>query len=70
MIVPPNSNSELECATDLYKACASVAQQQAEVAAIFGCSAVFPHPHHSSDFALCVSDAEIASTMLPFPGYP
>jgi hypothetical protein len=27
-------------------------------------SAVFPHPHHSSDFALCVSEGEIAVTML------
>jgi hypothetical protein len=35
--MPPNSNGELECAIDLYKVCASVAQQQAEVAAIFGC---------------------------------
>jgi hypothetical protein len=31
----PNSNGELECAADLYKVCASVAQQQAEVGAIF-----------------------------------
>jgi hypothetical protein len=67
--MPPNSSGQLECAADLYKICASVAQQQAEVAAVFGCSAVFPHPH-PSDFALCVSDGEIAATMLPFPGCP
>jgi len=35
--MPPNSNGELECAADLCKVCASFAQQQAEVAAIFGC---------------------------------
>jgi hypothetical protein len=71
--MPPNSNEELECVADLYKVCASVAQQQAEVAAIFSRkknSAVFPHPHHSSDFAACVSEGEIVATMLPFPGCP
>ena len=33
-------------------------------------SVVFSHPHHSSDFALCVSEGEIAATVLPFPGCP
>jgi hypothetical protein len=64
--MPPNSNGELECAADLYKVCASVAQQFLAAKK----SAVFSHPRHSSDFALFVSEGEIVATVLPFPGCP
>ena len=68
----PLFNGELEHAADLYKVCASVAHQKAEVGAIFAAetTAVFPHPRHLSDFAPCVSEGEIAATRLPFPECP
>jgi len=52
--MPPNSDGELECARDLYKVCASVAQQQAEVAAIFGCKKQCCVPLPSSSIWFCL----------------